>query len=142
MCLGACDDDLGARVVGDLWRAADDNVGAFPGPLRGVEGYLFGHPSVFIERRPVKGLVGQVGRGGIGRPGSGALRGHHLVGLHPDHGIDQVRYRPAPGAVSFDDQQRSAGRDVDGSLPTVLVPARRPVADRLPPMRRHQDPVP
>ena len=28
-----CDDDFGVQVVGDLRGAADDDVGAFPGPL-------------------------------------------------------------------------------------------------------------
>src|ERR1035441_6873958 len=52
-----CDDDFGARVVGDLRGTADDNAGAFPGPLGGVEGYFLGHPPVLVERRPVNGPV-------------------------------------------------------------------------------------
>src|ERR1035441_1686398 len=45
----------GARVVGDLRGTADDDAGAFPGPLGGVEGYFLGHPPVLVERRPVNG---------------------------------------------------------------------------------------
>jgi hypothetical protein len=77
----------------------------------------------------------------MGRPGGGAPSCLPLVGLHPDQGVDQVRYLPAPGAVSFDDQQRAAGRDLDGSFPAVLVPPRRPVTDRLTVVHGHQDPV-
>lgn len=79
-----CNDDLGARVVGDLRGAADDGVGAFPGPLVSVEGYFLGHPVVLVERRLACGLVGQVGRGAIGGPGGGAPCCLPLVGLHPD----------------------------------------------------------
>src|ERR1039457_1862593 len=136
-----CDDDFGARVVGDLRGTADDNAGAFPGPLGGVEGYFLGHPPVLVERRPVNGPVGQVGRRAIGRPGGGAPSCLPLVGLHPDQRVDQVRHIPAPGAVPFDDQQRAAGRDLERSFPAVLVPSRRPVPDRLAVVRGHQDPV-
>jgi hypothetical protein len=115
-----CDDDLGARVAGDLRGAADDSVGAFPGPLGGVEGYFLGHPSVLVERGPTNGPVGQVGRGAIGRPGGSAPSCLPLVGLHPDQSVDQVRYLPAPGTVPFDDQQRAAGRDLDRSFPAAL----------------------
>src|ERR1700751_3653986 len=55
-----CDDDLGARVAGDLRGAANDSFGAFPSPLGGVEGYFLGHPSVLVERGPTNGPVGQV----------------------------------------------------------------------------------
>jgi hypothetical protein len=132
---------LGARVVGDLRGAADDGVSAFPGPLGGVEGYFLGHPAVVVERRPVNGPVGQVGGRAIGRPGGSASTCLPLVGLHPDQGVDQVRYLPAPGTVSFDDQQWAAGRDLDGSFPAVLVPPGRPVTDRLTVVHGHQDPV-
>lgn len=132
---------MGARVVGDLRGAADDNAGAFPGPLGGVEGYFLGHPPVLVERRPVSGPVGQVGRRAIGCPGGGTPSCLPLVRLYPDHGVDQVRYLPAPGAVPFDDQQRAADRDLERSFPAAGVPARRPVADRLTVVHRYQDPV-
>jgi hypothetical protein len=136
-----CDDDFGDGVAGDLRSAPDDDVSAFPGALSGVEGYLLGHPLVIVERRPIDGPVGQVGRGTISRPGRRAPSGLPLVGLHPDKSVDQVRYLPAPGAVPFNDQQRAAGRDLDRSFPAVLIPVRGPVTDRPTVVHGYQDPV-
>src|SRR6266568_175936 len=62
-----CDDDFGARVVGDRRGAADDDVRTFPGPLGGVERYFLSHPSLLVGRRPINGPVGQVSPGLIWR---------------------------------------------------------------------------
>jgi hypothetical protein len=75
------------------------------------------------------------------RPDDGAPSGLPLVGLHPDQGVDQVRCLPPPGTIPLDDQQRAAGRNLDRSLPAVLVPSRRPVTDRLAVVHRDKDPV-
>jgi hypothetical protein len=75
------------------------------------------------------------------RPGDGAPSGLPLVGLHPDQGVDRVRCLPPPGTIPLDDQQRAAGRNLDRSLPAVLVPSRRPVTDRLAVVHRDKDPV-
>ena len=64
-----------------------------------------------------------------------------LVGLHPDQGVDQVPDLPPPGPVTLDDQQRAAGGNVDGSLPAVLGPSRRPKTDPPTLAHRRQDPV-
>jgi hypothetical protein len=79
--------------------------------------------------------------GRIGRPGGGAPCGLPLVGLDPDQRVDQVCYLYPPGTVTCDDQQRAAGWIIDGSLPAMLVPSRRPVADRPALVDRYQDPV-
>jgi len=99
-----CDDDFGTRVVRNLRGAADDDVGAFPGPLGGIERYFFGHPPFLVERSSINGLVDQVGRGRSGCPGGGTPCRLPLVGLDPDQCVDQVRYFPPPGTVAFDDQ--------------------------------------
>jgi hypothetical protein len=90
-----------------------------------LKGTSSGHPPLLIERSSINGLVDQVGRGRIGHPGAGAPCGLPLVGLHPDHRVHQVRYFPPSGTVAFDDQQRAVGRNLDGSLPAVLVPPGR-----------------
>ena len=46
-----------------------------------------------------------------------------------------------PGTIPLDDQQRAAYRDLDRSLPAVLVPPRRPVTDRLAVVDRDKGPV-
>jgi hypothetical protein len=52
-----------------------------------------------------------------------------------------MRYLPPSATVALDDQQRAAARDLDRSLPTVLVPARRPVTNALALVDGYQDPV-
>ena len=106
-----------------------------------LKGIFLGHPPLLVERTPIDGHVGQVGRRRICCPGDGAPSGLPLVGLHPDQGVDQVRCLPPPGAIPFDDQQRAVDRNLDRSLPAVLVPSRRPVTDRLAVAHRDKDSV-
>jgi len=125
-----CDDDLGDGVAGEFGGAADNDAGPLPGPLNGVEGYLLDHPPALVERRPAGGHVGEVHRVRLSCAGEAPPSGLALVGLHPDQGVDQVRHLLAPGTVPFDDQQRAARGNLDGSFPAVLGPSRRAVADR------------
>jgi hypothetical protein len=134
-------DDLGGRVEGNLRGAADDEVGTFPGPLRSVERHLLSHPPGVVRRRPVRGPVGPVDRVRLRRTGPSPPCHLPFVGLHPDQRVDQLPDLPPPGPVALNHQQRAPSRDVDGSLPPVLGPPRRPKTDPPALTHRRQDPV-
>ena len=109
-----CDDEFGRRVTRDLRCAADDEVGAFPGALAGLEGHLLGHPVAVVL------LSGHAVD--LPDPGEVAALGFPFVGLDPDGYVDQVRALPAGGADALDDQQRAARGDLDRARRAALVP--------------------
>jgi len=124
-----CDDELGSRVERNLRRPADDEVGAFPGALAGLEGDLFGHPFavVLFRRQSV----------GPSHAGEVAALGFPFIGLNPDGRVDQVRAFPPGRTDAVDDQQRAFQRHLDRALSLPLVPGRRPAVLRGPGLPRY-----
>jgi len=126
-------DELGERVERDRRGTGDNEIGTFPRPLIGQERLLFGHPLTQALNRPRPSRLPD--------PGQAPARRFPLIGLHPDERVHQVRGFAAPGTNSLDDEQRAAGRHIDGSLAAVLSPARRLEGHRLAAVHGHQDPI-
>jgi hypothetical protein len=99
----------------------------------GEERPFLGHPLTQVPDRPRPSW--------LLNPCQAPALGFPLIELHPNQRIDQVRGLAASGTNPLDDEQGTAGRNVDGSPTAMLSPARRPEAQLLAPVDRQQDPI-
>ena len=104
-----------------------------PRPLISEERLLLGHPLAQVPHRPRPSRLTD--------PGQAPPLGFPLIRLHPNQRIDQVRDFAAPGTNPLNDEQRTAGRNVNGSPAAVFSPARRAEGHRLAPVHGQQDAI-